>query len=91
MAFKVSEKPEQWLLDLRCLVVWTEDPEGMCVRATGVCSGCVRSRRDLGPSEGLLPVKERSPEQAQSGPHPRLEARRRLVGPSRAPPRCQPG
>lgn len=41
MAFKVSEKPERWLLDLRCLVVWREDPEGMCVRVAGVCRGVV--------------------------------------------------
>lgn len=39
MAFKVSEKPERWLLGLRRLVVWSKDPEGMCVRATGVCGG----------------------------------------------------
>ena len=52
IAFRASEKPAQWLLDLCCLVVWSTDPEGMCVRAAGVCVCSLQAA----PLQGLLPA-----------------------------------
>lgn len=92
MAFKVSEKPERWLLGLCRLVVWSKDPEGMCVRATGVCGGL-----------RALPPRPPAPLQgfscrgvlARAGALPQVRAPTltpaRVVGTAGVPPLCQSG